>query len=53
MPNVISTKISRDNSNNVTYVLKKYDNNTVTVFTYMLIKGCYRLIYTRNTPCIT
>ena len=50
MATLVSTAIQRDNSNNITYVLKKYNDGTVTIFTYMLIKGCYRLIGKNTRP---
>jgi hypothetical protein len=44
-PKVISTKIRINNSNNITYVLKKYNNNTYKIFTYQknMAQGCYYL----------
>jgi hypothetical protein len=43
---VISTKIRINNSNNITYVLKKYNNNTYKIFTYQknMSQGCYYLV---------
>ena len=43
MPKVISTQIRINNSNNITYVLKKYNNSTYKVFTYQknMATGCY------------
>jgi len=54
-PKVISTTIRRDNSVDITYVLKKYDNNTFTIFTYNKnqSKGCYYLVGQRSGPCIS
>lgn len=42
-PKVISTKIRINNSNNITYVLKKYNNNTYKFFTYQknMATSCY------------
>ena len=42
-PKVVSTKIRINNSNNITYVLKKYNNNTYKIFTYQknMATSCY------------
>ncbi len=42
-PKVINTQIRINNSNNITYVLKKYNNRTYTLFTYQknMSTGCY------------
>jgi len=42
-PKVISTKIRIDNTYDITYVLKKYNNNTYKVFTYQknMTSNCY------------
>jgi hypothetical protein len=54
MPKTINTQIRRDNTNNITYVLKKYDNNTFTLFTYNynMSKNCYYLAGKRSGACI-
>ena len=46
MKKTISTKIRIDNSNNITYVLKKYNNKTYTLFTYQqnMSTGCYNIV---------
>jgi hypothetical protein len=43
MAKVISTSIRVNNSSNVTYVLKKFDNGTYKLFTYQrnMSTGCY------------
>lgn len=45
MAKCISTKIRINNSNNITYVLKKFNNNTYKFFTYQknMSSGCYYL----------
>ncbi len=45
-PKVISTQIRMNNSNNTTYVLKKFNNNTFKLFTYQqnMSQGCYYLV---------
>ena len=54
-PKVISTTIRRDNSVDITYVLKKYDNNTFTLFTYNynMSRSCYYLAGKRSGSCIS
>ena len=53
-PQVISTTIRRDNSIDITYVLKKYENNTFTLFTYQKnqSKGCYYLAGKQSGTCV-
>jgi hypothetical protein len=43
MPKVISTQIRIDNSNNITYVLKKFKNGTFKLSSYQknMSSGCY------------
>jgi hypothetical protein len=43
MPKVIKTEIRINNSNNITYVLKTFNNNTYKLFTYQknMSSGCY------------
>ncbi len=45
-PKVISTQIRMNNSNNITYVLKKFNNGTYKLFTYQqnMAQGCYYLV---------
>jgi hypothetical protein len=52
MASVIDTIIRRDNTNNITYVLKKYNNGTYIMNIYQLVNGCYRLIARQNGNCI-
>ena len=42
----ISTQIRINNSNNITYVLKKFNNNTYKLFTYQknMSTNCYGLV---------
>ncbi len=53
MPNVISTKTRIDNTNNITYVLKKYSNSTYKLFVYNknMSTGCYYLAGVQNGVC--
>jgi len=53
MAKVKSTQIRINNSNNITYVLKKYYNNTYTVFTYQqnMSTGCYYLVGKKSGVC--
>lgn len=43
MPKPISTQIRIDNSSNITYVLKKFNNGNFKLFTYQrnMTSGCY------------
>ena len=43
MPKSKSTQIRIDNTSNITYVLKKYTNNSYKLFTYQrnMTSGCY------------
>jgi hypothetical protein len=52
-PKVISTKIRINNSNNITYVLKKYNNNTFKLFTYQknMATSCYNLVGVQKGVC--
>jgi len=54
MPKVIKTQTKIDNSNNTTYVIKKYNNNTYKLFTYQknMSSGCYYLIGVQSGQCI-
>jgi hypothetical protein len=44
-PKVVSREIRINNSNNITYVLKKFNNGTYKIFTYQknMATGCYTL----------
>ena len=53
MPKVINTQIRRNNSNNTTYVVKKFDNGTYVFNTYQLVKGCYYLVKKQKGVCGT
>ena len=52
-PKAISTKIRINNSNNITYVLKKYNNSTYKLFTYQknMSTGCYILVGVQKGKC--
>ena len=52
-PSVISTKIRINNSNNITYVLKKFNNSTYKLFTYQknMSSGCYNLVGVQTGAC--
>jgi hypothetical protein len=52
MPKVINTQIRRNNSNNTTYVVKKFDNGTYVFNTYQLVKGCYYLVKRQKGVCV-
>ena len=53
MPKAISTKIRINNTNNITYVLKKFNNNTYKLFTYQqnMSTGCYNLLGVQRGVC--
>jgi hypothetical protein len=53
MAKVTSTQIRINNSNNITYVLKKYNNSTYKLFTYQknMSTGCYILAGIQNGTC--
>jgi hypothetical protein len=42
-PKRLSSQIRIDNTNNITYVLRKFNNNTFKLFTYQknMSSGCY------------
>ena len=40
------------NTNNITYVLKKYNNGTYIMNIYQLVSGCYRLVARQNGNCV-
>jgi hypothetical protein len=50
---VINTQIRRDNSNNITYVVKKYSDGTYIFNTFQLVNGCYRLVAQRKGTCVS
>jgi hypothetical protein len=54
MRKAINTQIRRDNTNNITYVLKKYNDNTFTLFTYNynMARNCYYLAGKRSGACL-
>ena len=53
MAKAISTQIRINNSNNITYVLKKYNNGTYKIFTYQqnMSTKCYNLVGVQNGRC--
>jgi len=53
MAKVTSTQIRINNSNNITYVLKKYNNSTYKLFTYQknMSTGCYVLAGVQKGIC--
>lgn len=53
MAKVINTQIRINNSNNITYVLKKYNNNTYKIFTYQknMSANCYYLVGVKKGTC--
>jgi len=53
MPNVINSKTRIDNTNNITYVLKKYSNSTYKLFVYQknMSTGCYYLVGIQSGVC--
>jgi len=55
MPIVISKQIRIDNSNNYTYVLKKFSNNTyrLTIYQKNMATGCYVLARIQSGVCNT
>lgn len=52
-PKVKSTQIRINNTNNITYVLKTYYNNTYTLFTYQenMSTSCYNLVGKQSGTC--
>ncbi len=53
MAKAISTQIRINNSNNITYVLKKYNDGTYKIFTYQknMSSGCYLLAGVQSGRC--
>ena len=53
MPKVIKTEIRMDNTNYITYVLKKFNNNTYKLYTYNKNQssGCYYLVGVQTGIC--
>ena len=41
MATLTNTTIRRNNTNNITYILKKYSDNTYVFTTLVLRSGCY------------
>lgn len=52
MAKLVETIIRRDNSVNITYVLKKFDNNTYKLTTLVLRSGCYVIASIFRGTCI-
>ena len=50
---VINTQIRMDNINNISYVLKKFDNGTYKLFTYQknMSTSCYYLVGVKKGNC--
>ena len=53
MAKAISTQIRINNSNNITYVLKKFNDGTYKIFTYQknMSTGCYTLAGVNSGRC--
>jgi hypothetical protein len=53
MPTVVSTQIRIDNSNNYTYVLKRFSDNTYRMVIYQqnMATGCYRVARVQSGVC--
>jgi hypothetical protein len=51
MPKAISTQIRRDNQNNITYVLKKYADQTYELNVFQSSNNCYRLVKQKKGGC--
>ncbi len=51
MPKAINTQIRRDNTNNITYVLKKFDNGTFVLNIYQAQNKCYYLVRQQKGIC--
>ncbi len=53
MAKVVSTKIRINNSSNITYVLKTYNNGTYIFYTYQknMSTGCYVLAGRQTGVC--
>ena len=53
MAKKISTQIRINNTNYITYVLKKFDNGTYQLFTYQknMSSGCYYLVGIKKGIC--
>ena len=52
MAKLKETIVRRDNTNNITYVLKKYNNNTYVFITLVLRAGCYVVYGVQKGICI-
>jgi len=52
MAKLVETIVRRDNSANVTYVLKKFDDNTYQYTTLVLRSGCYVIASITRGTCI-
>jgi hypothetical protein len=51
MANLKFKRILNDNTNAITYVIRKYQNNWATVKIYQKYSGCYTLVGTRLVKC--
>ena len=52
MAKIKETIVRRDNTNNITYVLKKFNNNTYILITLVLKSGCYVIYGVQKGICI-
>jgi hypothetical protein len=43
--------VLHDNTNAITYVISKYQNNRAIIKIYQQYSGCYVLVGTRNVKC--
>ena len=53
MAKLLETIIRRNNSANITYVLKKYDDNTYKLTTLVARSGCYVVASIIKRACIS
>jgi hypothetical protein len=53
MAKLLETIIRRNNSANITYVFKKYDNNTYKLTTLVARSGCYVVASIITRPCLS
>jgi hypothetical protein len=49
---VVNTQVRFDNSSNISYVVKKFNNGTYQLITYRKIQGCYQLVGKKNGVCV-
>jgi hypothetical protein len=52
MAKLVETIVRRNNSANITYVLKKYDDNTYKFTTLVLRSGCYVVASVTSGICV-